>query len=281
MQVVISSAFETSVGIAQYACLAHAVNQPLADGRSSPDSTSNSVRSQDPPLASQLPWGACAHGLATEGWFRSSQGQDLLQPLVGLSPMMPSESSRAEGRSQAALAISPQDAEALLERVTVGLEAAKTAPADTCAAGEQPALLEQTPLGNTHPHRQVHEEESTHEVVIGAGRYSFSVYTAAPVRKQPTGWESQTATGSTAGSRRTPDDLQAIGPVCVFLHGFLGDKEDWQPIMRALALTHRCVALDLPGHGKTQVTSTGVPCQNGSFDLVTVALALLPNTVST
>ncbi len=38
----------------------------------------------------------------------------------------------------------------------------------------------------------------------------------------------------------------------VFLHGFLGSCADWLPLMRALAAAgHRCVALDLPGHGGT------------------------------
>ncbi|GLC45490.1 hypothetical protein PLESTM_001741500 [Pleodorina starrii] len=38
----------------------------------------------------------------------------------------------------------------------------------------------------------------------------------------------------------------------VFLHGFLGGCTDWLPLMRSLAAAgHRCVALDLPGHGGT------------------------------
>ena len=59
--------------------------------------------------------------------------------------------------------------------------------------------------------------------------------------------------------------------------------------MRALALTHRCVALDLPGHGKTLVTSTGVLRRPGS-DLhlevagsnpVFITVAVVPNSEST
>ncbi|GIM13679.1 hypothetical protein Vretimale_16741 [Volvox reticuliferus] len=38
----------------------------------------------------------------------------------------------------------------------------------------------------------------------------------------------------------------------MFLHGFLGSSLDWRPLMRALAAAgHRCVAIDLPGHGAT------------------------------
>lgn len=297
MQVVISSAFETSIGIAQYACLALAINQSLRHGTSSPDCTSitteASLRPQDPPFPSQTPLGTCAHGLATEDWFQSSHGQNLLQPLVGLSPVMREGSSRVEGMTQTALAIGPQAAETLLQRVSSeGFEAA--AAADTCSsraqAAAQPTLLEQTPLGNAQPHRQVQEQCSTHEVVTAAGRYSFSVCTVVPAQPGAT-WEKQMVTGGIADST-TPGLVPATRPVCVFLHGFLGDKEDWLPIMRALALTHRCVALDLPGHGKTLVTSTGV-CFAGhavAFEVevigsnlaaATVAVALLPNYEST
>jgi len=36
----------------------------------------------------------------------------------------------------------------------------------------------------------------------------------------------------------------------VFIHGFMGCKEDWQPIMDLLSPHVECVAFDLPGHGK-------------------------------
>jgi 2-succinyl-6-hydroxy-2,4-cyclohexadiene-1-carboxylate synthase len=38
--------------------------------------------------------------------------------------------------------------------------------------------------------------------------------------------------------------------VVLFLHGFLGQAEDWLPVMAGLAHSgYRCVAMDLPGHG--------------------------------
>ena len=42
----------------------------------------------------------------------------------------------------------------------------------------------------------------------------------------------------------------------LFLHGFLGTGEDWVPLMQALSLRYRCLAVDLPGHGRTLVTSS-------------------------
>jgi 2-succinyl-6-hydroxy-2,4-cyclohexadiene-1-carboxylate synthase len=40
-------------------------------------------------------------------------------------------------------------------------------------------------------------------------------------------------------------------PILVFLHGFLGDLRDWSEIAPGLENEFRCVALDLPGHGRT------------------------------
>jgi pimeloyl-ACP methyl ester carboxylesterase len=37
------------------------------------------------------------------------------------------------------------------------------------------------------------------------------------------------------------------GPLVVLLHGFTGAKENWLPVMRQLARTHRVIAPDLPG----------------------------------
>lgn len=38
-------------------------------------------------------------------------------------------------------------------------------------------------------------------------------------------------------------------PTCIFLHGFLGTKEDWYPMWELLSKDHFCIAYDLPGHG--------------------------------
>ncbi|NTW49143.1 MAG: 2-succinyl-6-hydroxy-2,4-cyclohexadiene-1-carboxylate synthase [Chlorobiales bacterium] len=43
-------------------------------------------------------------------------------------------------------------------------------------------------------------------------------------------------------------------PLILFLHGFLGSAEDWLDVMEPLASDFRCLAIDLPGHGKTIVT---------------------------
>jgi 2-succinyl-6-hydroxy-2,4-cyclohexadiene-1-carboxylate synthase len=40
-------------------------------------------------------------------------------------------------------------------------------------------------------------------------------------------------------------------PTVLLLHGFMGSRCDWAAVGTVLARTHRCVAIDLPGHGET------------------------------
>jgi 2-succinyl-6-hydroxy-2,4-cyclohexadiene-1-carboxylate synthase len=40
-------------------------------------------------------------------------------------------------------------------------------------------------------------------------------------------------------------------PVLLLLHGFMGSRSDWAPVVPMLATTHRCITVDLPGHGET------------------------------
>lgn len=40
-------------------------------------------------------------------------------------------------------------------------------------------------------------------------------------------------------------------PAVLLLHGFIGSRHDWHPVTEVIARTHRCIAVDLPGHGET------------------------------
>jgi 2-succinyl-6-hydroxy-2,4-cyclohexadiene-1-carboxylate synthase len=40
-------------------------------------------------------------------------------------------------------------------------------------------------------------------------------------------------------------------PALLLLHGFMGSRRDWSPVTDMLRRTHRCIAVDLPGHGET------------------------------
>ncbi|MBW4488866.1 MAG: 2-succinyl-6-hydroxy-2,4-cyclohexadiene-1-carboxylate synthase [Trichocoleus desertorum ATA4-8-CV12] len=42
-------------------------------------------------------------------------------------------------------------------------------------------------------------------------------------------------------------------PLILFLHGFLGDCHDFDPVISLLADQFCCLTVDLPGHGKTEV----------------------------
>jgi 2-succinyl-6-hydroxy-2,4-cyclohexadiene-1-carboxylate synthase len=55
-------------------------------------------------------------------------------------------------------------------------------------------------------------------------------------------------------------------PAVVFLHGFLGARQDWEDIARELSSQYFCVAMDLPGHG-------GANQLPASFDSAADALA--------
>ncbi|WP_394129387.1 2-succinyl-6-hydroxy-2,4-cyclohexadiene-1-carboxylate synthase [Shewanella maritima] len=41
-------------------------------------------------------------------------------------------------------------------------------------------------------------------------------------------------------------------PPLVLLHGFMGAKEDWQPLMPKLSQVFHCICVDLPGHGQSE-----------------------------
>ena len=50
--------------------------------------------------------------------------------------------------------------------------------------------------------------------------------------------------------------VQAVGsplhPAVVFLHGFMGNREDWHFLLPEFAENFYCILLDLPGHGQNQ-----------------------------
>lgn len=54
-------------------------------------------------------------------------------------------------------------------------------------------------------------------------------------------------------------NYQIIGtssaPPLLFLHGFLGDRREWDDIVRVCAPDYRCLPVDLPGHGKTPLAA--------------------------
>ena len=63
-------------------------------------------------------------------------------------------------------------------------------------------------------------------------------------------------------------------PVVLFLHGFLGNSNDWLPIMHHLSSQCVCVAVDLPGHGSTQLQPGEAHADEDMYDFERVSAAL-------
>src|SRR4028118_75665 len=53
------------------------------------------------------------------------------------------------------------------------------------------------------------------------------------------------------------------GHPVVFLHGFMGSSADWRKAMAALEGSHRCIAVDPPGHGAPPALPPGAPPTGG------------------
>jgi len=62
-------------------------------------------------------------------------------------------------------------------------------------------------------------------------------------------------------------------PTVVFLHGFLGGKDDWEPVIDALGDRFDTIAIDLPGHSVGNTSSTDLfdfdECGRAIGDLLT------------
>ncbi|MEZ9594307.1 2-succinyl-6-hydroxy-2,4-cyclohexadiene-1-carboxylate synthase [Shewanella sp. 10N.261.52.F9] len=70
----------------------------------------------------------------------------------------------------------------------------------------------------------------------------------------------------------------ANAPAVVFLHGFLGSKDDWSEIILQLKDDFYCISIDLPGHGDNKVISAyelPTPGFNRCAELVAATLSSL------
>ncbi len=268
LQVIISSAFESSIGLAQYACLSHAVNELHL--RPSQPSTSSVTRPQakTSPVSTHCLPASAAHGLATESWFKRS-------PETGLV--------RLHGA----------------ERLAVSLEAAHSVLVMACSL-----YTDQSENVSVYSHMlgdgqlrlpaivfqpaSIPSHLSRHCVVkTSCGQYNFYIHEMHPADGSfhTVTTDSQLSSGDrsahAASSANDGQQQQPFGspksgvekPVCVFLHGFLGSGDDWLPIMQSLAMTHQCFSLDLPGHGRSKVDSQGMSMQEAAVT-VTVTTAL-------
>ena len=196
MHAVVSSAFESSVGIAQLAQLAAALD--CASGRGS---------------------GGTQHGLATLSWF----AEDLLP--AGAHPLL-----------QPVAASSPAGSSSGIQGMCITVAAAENAASSSVALWQGLAQhqAEQESAG-------VQQRRRRCSVHTSSGSYDFSLLEVLP---------------PAAGDGTARQEQHQQQPPVLFLHGFLGAADDWLPLMRALGQGRRCLALDLPGHGSTAVSSS-------------------------
>ena len=64
------------------------------------------------------------------------------------------------------------------------------------------------------------------------------------------------------------------GPPVVLVHGLGGSLHAWHGVIEALAIHHHVVALDLRGHGRTDVSSGGFSVQQWAQDVLALISAL-------
>jgi len=80
----------------------------------------------------------------------------------------------------------------------------------------------------------------------------------------------------TVGSSLRSSTEAASEPVLVLLHGWLGEKADWNEVSRRLVEEHgrSVLSVDLPGHGASQVSADACWEQSGLFSLPITVEAL-------
>jgi pimeloyl-ACP methyl ester carboxylesterase len=69
--------------------------------------------------------------------------------------------------------------------------------------------------------------------------------------------------------------VQGTGPPVVLIHGNPGSAHDWMPVLTTLALHHRVIAFDRPGHGYSQRPKHGEATVEVQAELIHNALAQL------
>ncbi|KAH6555602.1 hypothetical protein KP509_21G066000 [Ceratopteris richardii] len=210
MLAIISSAFESSVGLAIYAQFSMFVDAQHMKSISMTDNYKSSTWSNV--IISPV-----AHGLGTYMW---------LQDDVVL------ENRFSVQRRENGVEVSMEDCERVIQNLVFNRETV-----------------------DVHSNNVVSLHSGTHLVNSAASEFRFHVM-----------------------DTHTTSETDSKLPVLVFLHGFLGNCRDWMPIMQALSVSHRCISVDLPGHGKTclerERISNGALITADPFSMESIANAI-------
>lgn len=240
VRVVVSSAFESSAGIALLAQLAAAVDVRMAAGG---------------PAQTQPAWQA-THGLGTLGWF----GSDVVQrPLLPAAPaLQQQQQQQGPAASRAASGCSVGAADSLLSGLAASMAAragGEHGGSNTAAAVGSNGAVAPTPCCQLEASTGALEQRLEVSSSTGA-TYRFRAL-HLPCSTPSTSGASSSQNGSSGSSN---SGAAAQPPVTlVFLHGFMGSAEDWIPLMEGLQPLASCLAVDLPGHGGTTTSPPPPP----------------------
>lgn len=221
VQVVISSAFESSIGLAQYAQLAAAVN-----------SMSSALHEG----FTQLP----AHGLGTAHWFQHhAVPHALLSQPGSAAASVPIGPAEAAAQPQL-LENASEQAQSEMSSSSIGISMA-TAEVITQQARDRLASSAHASSSGSC----MTEVRWRQDVQTSLGLYSFDVL------------EYTRAAAGDSSARQSQQQQQHLQPTVLLMHGFLGQAEDWRPLASGLTMAGvRCVAVNLPGHGGSTVGSS-------------------------
>ncbi|GER31893.1 2-succinyl-5-enolpyruvyl-6-hydroxy-3-cyclohexene-1-carboxylate synthase [Striga asiatica] len=139
----------------------------------------------------------------------------------------------------------------------------------------------------TLEHLNIHynpDHRSVEADAVDAGRFlqNFRVNNEVVVRKfvgkQVRKYQVAVDTDGVSFTTNVVETGESIdGSAIVFLHGFLGSKGDWVPIMKSLSTSNRCIAIDLPGHGGSKLQFNG---SDLSIDMVVDTLCKVLNNLT-
>ena len=256
---VVSSAFESSAGICKLAAVA-AFADAIAAPRLTLDSMSNgagvaalneeNIRSSNGAAAgSQIQpaaqptlgrTGGCAHGLGTLSWFRNDPAGSIMPQLaIHRHPRDYSSTSSSNGASSSGSGGSISQA---------AFSLADVADTERKLSQHARAAADDTPAQPWH--RQVLRVcDSGSNASSRGGGHPPCAYEVSVLRQGHAAASSNGASGA----------HNAGAPPVLLLHGFCGSARDWQPVMAGLAAQGlECAAIDLPGHGRTQLEHAAV-----------------------
>ncbi|GAB4817906.1 hypothetical protein N2152v2_004952 [Parachlorella kessleri] len=239
MHAMVSSAFESPLGLAQLAQLAAVVDTtaaagPVHHGLATLDwfAAPAPADPKGPPLAGEL--SAVGYQLLAAG-----AGLLVLGSTAGLSQ------EEGEGAAAAPMAITLQSAAVVCSRIT-GLGQYKSQP--TYKDSHKPSAAA-SPL-----------IRGTCMALSGGATYSFGLLATASTSSSISGMCGSGSVAAQPAAATQPPAGRGDPTAVVFLHGFMGSGEDWAPYMAALTAgrpERQCIALDLPGHGATSVVGGG------------------------